>query len=128
MVGGWGDLQTPPWDQASPPGADPLGVGLENLLARSPSTSPLGAPGQIYLNFPLWRGPGDTPGQIPLNLPLGVGLETPQPDPPKLPPWVWAWKPARHAGIPPPPGDLLLGMLRYHLQGMLGYHPLETCC
>ena len=28
-------------------------------------------------------------------------------DPPELPPWVWAWKPARHAGIPT---------------------PLETCC
>ena len=26
----------------------------------------------------------------------------PPPDPPQLPPWVWAWKPARHAGIPPP--------------------------
>ena len=59
-----------------PPGAEPpppQGVGLETSLARSPSTSP-----------------------------LGVGLETPQPDPPNLPPWVWAWKPARHAGIPPP--------------------------
>ena len=22
--------------------------------------------------------------------------------PPQLPSWVWAWKPARHAGIPPP--------------------------
>ena len=31
--------------------------------------------------------------------PLGTG--TPWTDPPKLPPWVWAWKPARHAGIPP---------------------------
>ena len=64
--------------------------------------------------------------------PLDVDLETPQPDPPQLPPWmlawrppsqillnfplgcgpgdppqippwVWAWKSARHAGIPPPP-------------------------
>ena len=41
---------------------------------------------------------------------------------PQLPPWVWAWKPARHAGIPPP-ADLLQGMLGYHLQCMLGYHP-----
>ena len=22
---------------------------------------------------------------------------------PQLPHWVWAWRPARHAGIPPPP-------------------------
>ena len=25
--------------------------------------------------------------------PLGVGLETPWPDPPQLPHWVWAWRP-----------------------------------
>ena len=31
-------------------------------------------------------GPGDTPDQTP-----------------QLPLWVWAWKPARHARIPPPP-------------------------
>ena len=30
-------------------------------------------------------GPGDPPGQTP-NLPLGVGLETPSPDPPNIPP------------------------------------------
>ena len=58
--------------------------------------------------------------------PPSVGLETP-PHPqvwawrhplgqtPQLSPWVWAWKPARHAGIsPPPPRDL---------QGMLGHPP-----
>ena len=83
---------------APPPRADPgtpLDVGLETQLARSPSTSP-----------------------------LGMGLETPRPDPPQLPPLVWTWEPARHAGIPPHlPGDLLQGMLGYHLQCMLGYHP-----
>ena len=31
--------------------------------------------------------------------------------------------PAMHAGIAHPPGDLLQGMLGYHLKGMLGYHP-----
>ena len=77
-------------------------------------------PSQISLNFPLGCGPGDPPGQIPLNFPLGVGLQTTpghipfnfplacgpgdtalQPDPLQLPPWMWAWKPARHAEIPP---------------------------
>ena len=41
--------------------------------------------------------------------PRGVGLETPSGQTPQLPPWVWAWRPARHAGIPPSP-------------------PPETCC
>ena len=68
-------------------------------------------PGQIPLNFPLGAGLD----QIPYNLLLGCG---PGPDPPQLPPWVWAWKPARHAGIPLPPQDLLQGMLGYHLQSM----------
>ena len=31
-----------------------------------------------------------TPRQIPLNFPLECG---PGPDPPQLPPWVWAWRP-----------------------------------
>ena len=52
---------------------DPPGVGLENPPRPDPSTSP-----------------------------LGVGLETPLARPLK-PPQVWAWKPARHAGIPPLP-------------------------
>ena len=34
--------------------------------------------------------------------PPSVGLETPPGQTPHLPPWVWAWKPTRHAGIPPP--------------------------
>ena len=77
--------------EQTPPGADPPGMGLETPL------------GQIPLNFPLGCGSGDLPGQIPLNFSLGCGPgDPPWPDPPKLPPWVWAWKSARHAGIPPP--------------------------
>ena len=64
-------------------------------------------------------GPGDPPQARPLNFPLGVGLETPPGQTPQLPtrcgpgdpprpdpstsPWVWAWRPTRHAGIPPLP-------------------------
>ena len=83
-------------------------------------------------------GPGDPPARSTSTSPLGVGLETPQPDPPQLPPWVWAWRPplARSPSTsplgvgletckacwdtPPPTGDLLQGMLGYHLQCMLG--------
>ena len=80
---------------------------------------------------------GIHPQGVGLEIPQGVGLEIPQarllnfpppkyrpedPQPdPQAPPWVWAWKLARHAGIHPT-GDLQ-GMLGYHLQGMLGYHP-----
>ena len=39
---------------------------------------------------------GTPPEQSP---PPRAGI--PPPDPPQLTPWVWAWKPARHAGIPP---------------------------
>ena len=51
-------------------------------------------------------GPGDPPSQIPLNFPLGVGLETPL---------------ARSLSTSPPGNQE--GMLGYHLQCMLGYHP-----
>ena len=75
------------------------------------------------------------------RLPVGPGI--PRPDPPQLPPWLWAW--TRSPSISPlavgldqmplhfplgcgawrtPPGDLL----GYHLQYMLGYHPPETYC
>ena len=56
-------------------------------------------------------GPGDTPLGLGLEIPpTVVSLETPPRcgpgDPPSQTPplstWVWAWKPARHAGIPPP--------------------------
>ena len=66
-------------------------------------------------------GPGDPSRPDPSTSPLGVGLETPQPDPSTAPPpCMWAWTPARHAGIAP--RDLLQGILGYHLQCMLGYH------
>ena len=65
----------------------------------------------------------------------------PWPDPPQLPPWMWAWRPLLWPDPPklPPlgvgletckacwdtttPPDLLQGMLGYHLQCMLGYQP-----
>ena len=50
-------------------------------------------------------GPRD-PQARPLNFPLGCGPGDPPGQTPQLPPWMW-------------PGNL---------QGMLGYHPLETCC
>ena len=72
-------------------------------------------------------GPGEPPPpgvgleNLPLARPPQLGLEIPPGQTPQAPPWVWAWKPARHAGIHTPPGDLQ-GMLGYQ-QGMLGYHP-----
>ena len=59
------------------------------------------------------------------------------PDPPQLPPWVWAWTRSPSTSplgmgletckacwdTTPPPGDLVQDMLGYHLQCMLGYHP-----
>ena len=64
-----------PWDQAPPtsPRADPLRT-----------------------RHPHWEQTPHPPG-------CGPGDPSFQPDPPKLLPWVWAWKPARHAGITPPP-------------------------
>ena len=106
-------------------GLDPPGVGLETPL-----------------NFPLGCGLGTPPARSLSTSPLGVGLETPWPDPPQLPPLVWAWRPppgqmplnfplgvgletckACWDTTPRPPRDLLQGMLGYHLQCMLGYHP-----
>ena len=91
-----------PWVWAWRPPQLPLGCGPGHPLARSPSTS-------------LGCEPGDTPGQIPLNFPPGCG-------------------PGNLQGMLGyhPPGDLLQGMLGYHLQCMLGYHPpvnriTDTC-
>ena len=100
-----------PLEQAPPPGAGtplsrhhpeqahspragtfPQSRHIPPEQAHSPRA---GTPSQIPLNFPLGCGPGPDP----LNFPLDYG---PGPDPSKFPPWVWAWKPARHAGIPPP--------------------------
>ena len=58
-----------------------------------------------------------------IHTPLGMGLETPPGQTPKLLPWVWSWRPPR-----PDPSTSPLGDRPGNLQGMLGYHPLETCC
>ena len=75
------------------------------------------------------------------HTPRADPLEQPPPwsDPPQLPPWVWAWKPARHAGLwawtrSPSTSPLAVGLdqipLNFplgcgpgNLQVMLGYHP-----
>ena len=83
---------------------------------RFPSTSPLGVGlDQIPLNFPLGCGPGDPPGpgtphesRLPGSRPP-MRADPPGADPPG----------SRH----PPNGDLLQGMLGYHLKYILGYHP-----
>ena len=90
----------------SPQGADPpLGAGTPwsrhppgtgTTLERAPPP-----PDQAHSTG---CGPGD-PLARPLNFLLGVGLET----------CKACWD--------TPPGDLLQGMLGYHLQCMLGYHP-----
>ena len=108
----WGVCFRACWDTLPP------GVGLETPPRCGPgATLDVGLePPQVWA----WR----TPMARPLNLPLGVDLETPPGQTPQLPPgggpgdppqpdpssspWVWAWKPARHAGIHTPP-------------------PLETC-
>ena len=110
----------------NPPGCGPgdpipLGVGLKTpqVWAWRP---PLGV---------AWRPPGcgpeDLPGQTPQLPPWVWAWRAPQARSLNSPPpWLWVWKPARHAGIPPPPPptrDLLQGMLGYHLQCLLGYHP-----
>ena len=57
--------------------------------------------------YPCWEippgcGSGDLPG-VGLDPPPGKGLEIPLWPDPSTPPWVWAWRPARHAGILPSP-------------------------
>ena len=90
-----------------------LGKGGVSLSACWDTHHPWGEPGD-----PPRCGPGDPSGQTPQPHPLGVGLETPPARPLNFPPsvgqetlpghtpqppsWVWAWRPARHAGIPPP--------------------------
>ena len=69
----------------------PAAVAVTGGSPHTPSRHP---PEQIP---PEQAPPEQTPPrQIPLNCPLRCG---PGPDPPQLPPWVWAWKPARHARI-----------------------------
>ena len=80
------------------------GVGV--CLSACSDAPPRCGPGD-----PLGCGPGDPPRCGPgdhqgvdLETTPGLGLETPHPSQtPQLPPWVWAWKPTRHAGIPPSP-------------------------
>ena len=79
------DLETPlVWAWRPPPG-----VGLETPQAR-------------HLNFPPGVGL-ETLQARPLNFPLGCGPGDPPRWDPSTSPRVWAWRPARHAGIPPPP-------------------------
>ena len=83
----------------------PLGVGLETP--------------KVWASRPLvwaWRPPG-------------VDLQTPQ---------VWTWRPPRHGPVELPSVGLETHQARPlnfppgcgpgNLQGMLGYHPPETCC
>ena len=78
-------------------GYTPLGVGLETPPGCGP-----GDPPDQTSQLPLPRcGPGDPPR--PINFPLECGPGDPPDQTSQPPPWVWAWRPARHAGIPPPP-------------------------
>ena len=78
-------------------------------------------PPQVWAWRPPWVWAWRSPPDMGLETGLGVGLETP---------WVWAWRPPPGVGLESPPGCgpgdplLLQGMLGYHLQCMLGYHPL----
>ena len=78
----------PPQSRQSPPRA---GTPLEQAPPQSPEQTP--SPSR----HPLARSPSTSPlavglDQIPLNFPLGCG---PGPDPPQLPPWLWAWRPPK---------------------------------
>ena len=100
------------WDTLGCGPGNHLGVGLE-----TPQGVGLETPPGVGLETPLGVGLV-TPQARPLNFPLGVGLETPQARPLNFP---------HGCG----PGDLQ-GMLGYHLQCMLGYHPpvdrmTDTC-
>ena len=121
-----------------PPQQQPSAVGRRVCLSACWDTPPWAwawrPPLDVSLEIPHpphGCGPGDPHQARPLNFSSGCGPEDPPPSQtPQAPPWVWAWKPARHAGIHPSPGDLQ-GMLGYHLHGMLGY-PLpcgqtDTC-
>ena len=71
--------------------------------ARSSSRWMGGCLPQCMLGYTTPLGVGlETPRPNPSTFPLGVGLETPPGQTPEALPWVWAWKPARHAGIHTP--------------------------
>ena len=93
----------------------PLDVGLETPQMwpwRPPPGGGLETPQARPLNFPLWCGRGDPPPGKNPQLPPGCG-------PGNLKDML-----GYHLH---PPGDLLQGMLGYHLQCMLGYHPPRPC-
>ena len=118
-------LKTPPWcGPGDPPSQTlnlPPGCGPGDPPPVRPLNLPSGCgPGDLQgmLGYPpvwAWRppsgqtpqlppmcGPGDPPAR-PLNFPPGCGPGDPPSQTPQLPPRVWAWRPARHAGINPPP-------------------------
>ena len=130
---------TYPPEQA-PPGAEPLVAGTptprkqapseeQTLWSRHPSAWSRHPPRSRYPSRsrhpweqtlseqapPSWPDPPQLPPWVwawtrsPSTFPLGVGLETPQQNPTKLPSRVWAWKPARHAWISPPRAGTHLG-------------------
>ena len=85
---------TPPWVWACRPAPHGCGPGHPQYGPGHPQDLALETSLGVGLETPLGCEPGDPPGQTP-----------------QLLPWVWAWR--------PPMQD----MLRYHLQGTLGYHP-----
>ena len=72
-----------------------------------------GGSAAVHAGIPPRCGPGDPPG-------CGPG-DSSRPDPLTCP-QMWAWRPARHAGIPPTPWRPARNA-GYHLHCMLGYHP-----
>ena len=77
----------------------PPGVGLETPLVWAWRPPCVGLEGVAWR--PSGCGPGDPPDHTPQPPSLGCGPRDPPGQTPQLPPWVWAWRPARHAGIPP---------------------------
>ena len=70
------------------------GIDLQTAVAVS-----LGGSASVHVGIhnPPGCGPGYPPRCGPGDPPRCGPGQTPQPHP-----WVWAWRPARHAGIPPP--------------------------
>ena len=85
-------------------------------------------PAGVAITGGLYPPRAGTPWPDPLNFPIGCG---PGPDPPQLPPWLWAWTRSPSTsplgvGLETPQPDPLnfpLGCGPGNLQGMLGYHP-----
>ena len=115
------------------PAAVAIGEGVSRGDQASPRAGTLLGPGTPRAGTPQSRPPRPDPPQLPLGC-------VPGSDPTQFPPWLWVW--TRSPSISPwlwawtrspstspwvwtwrPPGDLLQGMLGYHLQCMLGLHP-----